>query len=99
MVLRRVPPAPAPKSLVFTDSGIGTASEKIIWLIMFPQLILPALLVIAVSSFILRIVIGYLVKPPRVRVASRRFLMIEPRWLGRRAAELLYGRKSKRQNK
>jgi hypothetical protein len=64
---------------------------------MFAQFILPALLVIAVSSFILRIVIGYLVKPPRV--ASRRFLMVEPRWLGRRAAELLYGRKSKRQNK
>jgi len=66
---------------------------------MFAQLILPALLVTAVSSFILRIVIGYLVKPPRVRVASRRLLMVEPRWLGRRAAELLYGRKSKKQNK
>jgi len=63
---------------------------------MFAQIILPALLAIAVSSFILRIVIGYLVKPPRVRIAPRRFLMVEPRWIGRRTAELLYGRKSKR---
>jgi hypothetical protein len=87
------------ESPVFTDSGIGTASEKIICLLMFAQLILPALLIIAVSSFILRIVIGYLVRPPRVDVAWRRFLMVQPRWLGRRAAELLYRRKSKRRSK
>jgi hypothetical protein len=66
---------------------------------MFAQLIIPALLAIAVSTFILRIVIGYLIKPSRTPVAPRRFLVLEPRWIGRRAAELLYGRKSKRQNK
>jgi hypothetical protein len=63
---------------------------------MFAQFIMPALLAITISTLILRIVIGYLVKPPRTRGASRRLLAIEPRWIGRRAAMLLYGRKSKR---
>jgi hypothetical protein len=66
---------------------------------MFGHLIMPALLAIAISTFILRIVIGYLVKPPRAREASKRFTMLEPRRLGRSAARLLYGRKSKGQNK
>jgi len=66
---------------------------------MFGHLIVPALLAIAISTFILRIVIGYLVKPPRVRTASKRFTMLEPRRLGRGAAKLLYGRKPKRETK
>jgi hypothetical protein len=63
---------------------------------MFAHLIMPALLAIAVSTLILRIVIGYLIKPPRTPRATKRFLAFEPRWLGRRAAMILYGRKPKR---
>jgi hypothetical protein len=64
---------------------------------MFGHLIIPGLVAIAISTFILRIAIGYLVKPPRIRGGSKRFMMLEPRRLGRTAAKLLYGRKSKRQ--
>jgi hypothetical protein len=65
---------------------------------MFGHLIIPALLAVAVSTFILRIVIGYLLKPPRIRNASKRFALLEPRRLGRVAARLLYSRKSKGRN-
>jgi len=66
---------------------------------MFGHLIIPALLAIAVSTLILRIVIGYLLKPTRTRNAAKRFTMLEPRRLGRGAAKLLYGRKPKGQIK
>jgi len=63
---------------------------------MFGHVIMPALLAIAISTFILRIVIGYLVKPPRIGNASKRLRMLEPRRLGRVAARALHGWKSKR---
>jgi hypothetical protein len=66
---------------------------------MFAQSVLPALLAIAVSTFILRITIGYILKPPGTRRVSRRLFSIEPRWIGRRAAMLLYARKQKKQNR
>jgi len=65
---------------------------------MFGHIIMPALLAITISTLILRIVIGYLVKPPRIRNASKRFTMFDPRRLGRGAARLIYGRKPKRWN-
>jgi hypothetical protein len=40
-------------------------------------------------------VIGYLLRPPPARRASRHLPIIEPRWIGRRAAMLLYGRRKK----
>ena len=77
----------------------GTGHEKIILSAMFTQTALLALLAITVSTFTLRIVIGYLLKPPRSRDGSRGFPTIGPRRIGRRAAMLLYGPKSRDQNK
>jgi hypothetical protein len=65
---------------------------------MFTQTFILALLAIGLSTFTLRIVIGYLLKPPRSPGTSRRFPILEPRRIGRRAAMLLYGRKTKDQS-
>jgi len=62
---------------------------------MFPLLI-PALVAVAVSTLILRIVIGYLVRPPGAPRISFRLPSIDPRWVGRQLAVLLYGRKRKK---
>jgi hypothetical protein len=63
---------------------------------MSPLVLLTALLAIAVSSLIMRIVIGYLVRPPGAPRISLRVPTIDPRWVGRRLAEILYGRKRKK---
>jgi hypothetical protein len=62
---------------------------------MTPLVLLIALASIASSSLILRIVIGYLVRPPGAPRISLRIPSVDPRWLGRRLAEILYGRKKK----
>ena len=62
---------------------------------MTPLVLLIALTSIASSSLILRIVIGYLVRPPGAPRISLRIPSVDPRWLGRRLAEILYGRKKK----
>jgi hypothetical protein len=51
---------------------------------------------IAASSLILRIVIGYLVRPPGAPRISIRWPSLNPRWLGRQLAVMLYGRKRKK---
>jgi hypothetical protein len=63
---------------------------------MFPQLLILALVAIAGSSLILRIVIGYLVRPPGAPRISFRLPSLNPRWLGRQLAVMLYGRKRKK---
>jgi hypothetical protein len=63
---------------------------------MFPQLLISALVAIAASSLILRIVIGYLVRPPGAPRISIRWPSLNPRWLGRQLAVMLYGRKRKK---
>jgi hypothetical protein len=55
--------------------------------------LLVALVAIAVSSLILRIVIGYLVRPPGAPRIQLRLPAFDARWAGRRLAELLYRRK------
>jgi hypothetical protein len=62
---------------------------------MNPIVLFTALGAIAASSFIMRIVIGYLVRPPGARV-SFRIPPINPRWIGRRLAEILYRRPPKK---
>jgi hypothetical protein len=62
---------------------------------MTPLVLLIALVSIASSSLILRIVIGYLVRPPGAPRFSLRIPSVDPRWLGRRLAEILYRRKRK----
>ena len=62
---------------------------------MTPLVLLIALASIASSSLILRIVIGYLVRPPGAPRISLRIPSVDPRWLGRRLAEILYRRKQK----
>jgi hypothetical protein len=59
---------------------------------MTPFVLIVALVSIASSSFILRIVIGYLVRPLGTRVSLRK-PSFGPRWIGRRLAELLYRRR------
>jgi hypothetical protein len=59
---------------------------------MTPFVLIVALVSIASSSFILRIVIGYLVRPLGTRVSLRK-PSIDPRKIGRRLAELLYRRR------
>jgi hypothetical protein len=61
---------------------------------MGPPVLIIALISIASSSFILRIVIGYLVRPPGTRISLRQ-PSIDPRRVGRRFAEILYRRKPK----
>ncbi len=63
---------------------------------MIPLVLLIALASIAASSLILRIVIGYLVRPPGAPRISLRLPSINPRWIGRRLAEILYRRKSRK---
>jgi hypothetical protein len=63
---------------------------------MNPLVLIIALVSIASSSLILRIVIGYLVRPPGAPRISFRLPSVDPRWLGRRAAEILYRRKGKK---
>jgi hypothetical protein len=63
---------------------------------MSPQLLITALVAIAASSLILRIVIGYLVRPPGAPRISLRWPQLNPRWLGRQLAVMLYGRKRKK---
>ena len=60
---------------------------------MTPLVLIIALVSIAVSSLIMRIVIGYLVRPPGAPRLSLRIPSINPRWVGRRLAEILYRRK------
>ena len=60
---------------------------------MTPLILIIALVSIGASSLILRIVIGYLVRPPGAPRISLRFPSINPRWVGRRLAEILYRRK------
>jgi hypothetical protein len=62
---------------------------------MTPLVLIVALVSIAGSSLILRIVIGYLLRPPGAKVSFRR-PFLDPRWIGRRLAELLYGRGKKK---
>jgi hypothetical protein len=62
---------------------------------MFPLLI-PALVAVAASTVILRIVIGYLLRPPDAPRISFRLPSIDPRRVGRRVAVMLYGRKRKK---
>jgi hypothetical protein len=59
---------------------------------MTPFVLIVALVSIASSSFILRIVIGYLVRPLGTRVSLRK-PSVDPRRIGRRLAELLYRRR------
>jgi len=59
---------------------------------MTPFVLIVALVSIASSSLILRIVIGYLVRPLGTRVSLRK-PSVDPRWIGRRLAELLYRRR------
>jgi hypothetical protein len=59
---------------------------------MTPFVLIVALISIASSSFILRIVIGYLVRPLGTRVSLRK-PSVDPRKIGRRLAELLYRRR------
>jgi hypothetical protein len=59
---------------------------------MTPFVLIVALVSIASSSFILRIVIGYLVRPLGTRVSLRK-PSVDPRKIGRRLAELLYRRR------
>jgi len=66
---------------------------------MFPKLLILALVAIAGSSLILRIVIGYLVRPPGAPRISLRLPSLNPRWLGRQLAVMLYGRKTKYRKK
>jgi hypothetical protein len=61
---------------------------------MIPLVLIIALVSIAGSSFILRIVIGYLVRPPGTRISLRQ-PSINPRRIGRRLAEILYRRNRK----
>jgi hypothetical protein len=63
---------------------------------MFPQLLILALVAIAASSLILRIVIGYLVRPPGAPRISLRLPSLNPRWLGRQLAVMLCRRKRKK---
>ena len=63
---------------------------------MTPVVLIFALSSIAISSLILRIVIGYLVRPPGAPRISLRLPTIDPRWVGRRAAEILYRRKTRK---
>jgi hypothetical protein len=63
---------------------------------MSPQLLILALVAIAASSLILRIVIGYLVRPPGAPRISLRLPQLNPRWLGRQLAVMLYGPNRKR---
>jgi hypothetical protein len=63
---------------------------------MFAPLLIPALVAIAASSLILRIVIGYLVRPPGAPRISFRLPSPNPRWLGRQLAIVLYGHKRKK---
>jgi hypothetical protein len=58
---------------------------------MTPMILIIALVAIGGSSLILRIVIGYLLRPPGARV-SLRMPAVNPRWIGRRLAEILYRR-------
>jgi hypothetical protein len=60
---------------------------------MTPLVLLIALVSIGASSLILRIVIGYLVRPPGAPRISLRTPSLNPRWIGRRLAEILYRRK------
>jgi hypothetical protein len=62
---------------------------------MTPLVLIIALVAIGASSLILRIVIGYLVRPPGAPRFSLRIPSINPRWVGRRLAEILYRRKGK----
>jgi hypothetical protein len=59
---------------------------------LFP-LLPQALLAIVISTFILRIVIGYLIRPVGARRYFLRVPKINPRWIGRRLATLLYKRR------
>jgi hypothetical protein len=63
---------------------------------MIPYLLIPSLVAIAISSLILRIVIGYLVRPPGAPRISLRLPSIDPRWLGRQLAVMIYGRRRKK---
>jgi hypothetical protein len=56
-------------------------------------LLIFALIAIALSSLIARVVIGYLVRPPGAPRNGFRIPSINPRWVGRRLAEIIYGRK------
>jgi hypothetical protein len=60
---------------------------------MTPLVLIIALSAIAASSLTLRIIIGYLVRPPGAPRISLRIPSIDPRWVGRRLAEILYRRK------
>ncbi|MBV8142648.1 MAG: hypothetical protein JOZ60_11455 [Verrucomicrobia bacterium] len=60
---------------------------------MIPLVLILALASMAVSSLTLRIVIGYLLRPPGAPRGSLRMPSINPRWLGRRLAEILYRKK------
>ncbi|HZC59218.1 MAG TPA: hypothetical protein VE154_04435 [Chthoniobacterales bacterium] len=60
---------------------------------MTPVVLIIALTAIGLSSLVMRIVIGYLVRPPGAPRYSFRIPPIDPRRVGRRLAEILYGRR------
>jgi hypothetical protein len=63
---------------------------------MFLPFLITTLVAIAASSLALRIVIGYLVRPPGAPRTLFRLPSINPRWVGRQLAMMLYGRKRKK---
>jgi hypothetical protein len=60
---------------------------------MAPFVLIIALAAIGISSLVMRIVIGYLVRPPGAPRFSLRIPTINPRWIGRRLAKIIYGRR------
>lgn len=60
---------------------------------MTPLNLIIALVAIAASSLILRIVIGFLVRPSGAPRSRLRLPAVDARWVGRRLAEILYRRK------
>jgi hypothetical protein len=63
---------------------------------MTPPVLIIALAAIGASTLILRIVIGYLVRPPGAPRISLRIPSVDPRRVGRGLAEILYRRRPKK---
>jgi hypothetical protein len=60
---------------------------------MTPFVLIIALGAIGLSSLVMRIVIGYLVRPPGAPRFSLRLPAMNPRRIGRRLAEIIFGRR------
>jgi hypothetical protein len=60
---------------------------------MSPFVLFIALAAIGLSSLVMRIVIGYLVRPPGAPRILPRIPPFNPRWAGRRLAEIIYRRR------